>query len=103
MASSFQVNQAQFEKIKGPRAKLELLVEKDYAFAFEAGVYIPERNEVFVTSGPLFNDTGHRRHEITKIQLDTSPVSCEVIPSQGVDMANGGVNYKDGVLLLAPM
>lgn len=99
--ASFKTIQSAFEELKGANFKIELLIEKEFPFAFEAGVFIPERKELWVTSSPLFDDAGQRRHEITKINLSDSPPSCEVIPSDGVDNANGGTNYKGGLLFCA--
>lgn len=97
----FKTFQPAFETLKAPECKIELVVEKEIPFAFEAGVFIRDTNELIVTSSPLFDSTGHRRHEITKINLNDRPATCEIVPSNGVDMANGGVNYKNGVLFCA--
>lgn len=99
--AKFQTFQPPFEDLKGHGAKIELLIEKDQPFAFEAGVFLADRHELWVTSSPLFDDNGNQRHEITKINLDNDPVTCETIPSTGIDMTNGGTNYKDGVLFCA--
>lgn len=99
--ASFKSCQPQFDGIVGHDPKLELLLEKDWPFAFEAGVFIPDKDELFVTSSPLFDHENKPRHEITKINLKSTPASCETVPSKGVDMANGGTNYKDGVLFCA--
>lgn len=49
--------------------------------------------------------TGERKIQISRVHLPSShgrtEVHCEEISPSGVPMANGGVNYRDGVLLCA--
>ena len=91
--------------IFGSSPTLEMLHENsEYPFAHEAGIFMSESNSLYITSN-IFTDpkTKARQVQITRVQLsDDGAVvaSCEEIqPStQQVAMANGGVNYKDGLL-----
>ena len=90
--------------IFGHEPRLELLLEDDERpFAHEAGVFIPEENCLFVTSNQYEHPaTGKTRIHISRIQLPSKPNStdatCSEVHVKNVHMANGGVNYKDGVL-----
>lgn len=93
------------EAIFGQSPKLDLIHENhEYPFAHEAGVFIPKYNSLFITSNQ-FNDakTGRRKIQITKLQLSNNGdvIDCEEIDAPEVRMANGGVNYKRGVLFCA--
>ncbi|KAL5339454.1 hypothetical protein BJX70DRAFT_387887 [Aspergillus crustosus] len=101
----FAVHNDKFLAILGEEPTLELLAENEYyAFAHEAGVFIPERNELFITSNRIQNPSGEQRVQITKVQLsNASPsgsVTCEEL-SVPIPMANGGINYKDGIIICA--
>ena len=51
---SFLIHDTRFKAILGPNPTLDLLLEnKDYAFAHEAGVFIPADNTPATTSTPL--------------------------------------------------
>jgi gluconolactonase len=98
----FLVHNQKFRGIIGDDPTLELLVENDsYPFAHEAGVYIADQSALFITSNRLTNpSTGLPEVKITKVDL--SDTTCEEItPSKPIPMANGGVNYNDGVLICA--
>lgn len=99
--ASFEQYQEDFKLLLGESPRLEKLIEKDYPFAFEAGIYIPQTNELFVTSLPLADSKGRLNHEISKITLEDGNVRSTTIPCDGIEMANGGVNYKDGMLFCA--
>lgn len=66
-------------------------------FAHEAGVYIEDQNALFITSNRLTNpSTGVPEVKITKVLLRGA--TCEEVnPSEPIPMANGGVNYNDGI------
>lgn len=52
--SPFVVHSSRFRAIIGVSPTLKLLVENEaYPFAHEAGVFIPERNELFITSNRI--------------------------------------------------
>ena len=116
MAGSFITHDPDFKNITGDSPSLELLEEKEYAFAHEAGVFIPSRDELFITSNRLRNIRGEPYVELTKVTLrnDEKGVKCETISpnglkqtngeidnNDGIFMANGGVNYKDNILICA--
>ncbi|KAL4739433.1 hypothetical protein BDV11DRAFT_205156 [Aspergillus similis] len=110
--SPFVVHSAKFHAILGESPTLELPVENEaYPFAHEAGVFIPERNELFVTSNRIKDpaSSSGQRVQITKVHLGNATstssgpgtgVTCEEL-TVPIAMANGGVNYKDGILFCA--
>ncbi|PQE22198.1 SMP-30 Gluconolaconase LRE-like region protein [Rutstroemia sp. NJR-2017a WRK4] len=103
-ASAFAIHDERFRKIMGNRPKLEMLLEyQDYPFAHEAGVYIPETDEIFITSNQYLDDSDKKCIHITKVRLsdESGGIVREEIPSEEIPMANGGVNYKDGILFCA--
>ncbi|GIZ38866.1 hypothetical protein CKM354_000226500 [Cercospora kikuchii] len=88
---------ASFANILGPNPTIELLLAEDYAFAHEAGVFIADRNELYVTSNWLFDEAGKQFVEISRIILSPS-VTRESVQGSPVLMANGAVNHGDGIL-----
>jgi gluconolactonase len=90
--------------ILGNTPKLDLLIEdKERPFAHEAGVFIPEQNCLFITSNQYPHPvTGKAHIHVSRIHLpsDTNSTNAQTveIDAKNVEMANGGVNYKDGVL-----
>lgn len=107
--SPFKIYQSAAEPLLGESPQLKLLHEnKDYPFAHEAGIFIAEDNTLFITSNS-YNDpkTGEPKITITRVHLppngdyNATAVTCEEIDAPGVPMANGGVNYKHGILLCA--
>lgn len=102
---SFKVYDKTGHAIFGPSPKIHLLHENpDYPFAHEAGVFIPEQNSLFITSNQYDDPkTGKRKIQISKVDFshDGALLGCEEINAPGVPMANGGVNYKGGVLFCA--
>ncbi|KAL4886967.1 hypothetical protein BJY04DRAFT_44333 [Aspergillus karnatakaensis] len=102
-SNSFVVHSDRFRVIIGEGPTLELLAENEsYPFAHEAGVFIAERNELFITSNRIQDPSGEQRVQITKVLLDkpssTGLVTCEEL-SVPIVMGNGGVNYHDGILV----
>jgi gluconolactonase len=96
-------NQAATE-VLGKEPKLDLLLEdKERPFAHEAGVFIPEHNCLLVTSNQYPHPVTRKAHiHVSRIQLppdinSTNAQAVEIYP-RNIEMANGGVNYKDGVL-----
>lgn len=117
MTSPFAVYDEAVRPLFGSAPTLELLFEHtDYPFAHEAGVFVARDNTLFVTSnqyrarphevaGAAY--TSNKAIQITKIQLPPPSASasgpysirCEEISPEGIEMANGGVNYgADAVL-----
>ncbi|ENI05401.1 hypothetical protein COCC4DRAFT_137752 [Bipolaris maydis ATCC 48331] len=88
----------------GQDPKLEVLLEDDKCpFAHEAGVFMPEENCLFVTSNQYQHPaTGKTHIHVSRIQLSADAASTDAkyaeVNVKNVHMANGGVNYKDGIL-----
>lgn len=105
--SSFKVYDEAARTILGNSPKLELLLENnEYPFAHEAGVFIPESDTLFVTSNQYLHPTTNETHiQISRITLPSSVHSTQAthteITADNVPLANGGVNYKDGILFCA--
>ena len=95
----FAVFQESFNDILGSQPKIKLVLEKDYPFAHEAGVYLPEQDAVVVTSNLLTStDASEPTIRISKVQRQSDASwTCEELET-GVVMGNGAVNYKSRVL-----
>lgn len=113
--SAFVVHDESFKTIIGTSPTLELLLEKEYAFAHEAGVFIASTNDLLITSNRLIEEHG-QRVEISKVTIskDASSTRCEILPTKGVRtsdgevdteagifMGNGGVNHGNDILFCA--
>ncbi|KAK9454997.1 hypothetical protein V1511DRAFT_488668 [Dipodascopsis uninucleata] len=109
----FVVYHKDFSKILGPNPKYRVVAEEyDYPFAHEAGIWIPRTREVFFTSNQFYTKEepeNHRQIRISKIkipldqdaELEKEILSYEwsnVSPSSKIFSANGGTNYKGGML-----
>jgi len=106
----FLVYDDSFLNLLGPNPQLELLIEDQRAPYFhEAGVFHAPTNTLFITSNqirdkdPAAVSTANKTIVITKIEFFSpkdftrDKVRC---PERNY-MANGGVNYRDGLLLCA--
>lgn len=104
-SSMFRTYHEDFESIIGANPVSKVLLQiRDYPFAHEAGVFFNETDELFITSNQFTDSTtGEKRVQISRILLDKdgSSVKLEEIPSGPIHMANGGVNYQDGILFCA--
>jgi gluconolactonase len=102
MGDAFELHDPRFSTIVGSSPTLELLAEnQSYPFAHEAGVYFPDTNNLYITSNRCIDSDGNPKVHITRVDLNTSPVTCEVI-TPAIPMGNGGVNYgKDHVIFCA--
>lgn len=103
--TAFIAHNESFQTILGQAPSLEMILEnKDYPFAHEAGVFVPSENCLFVTSNQYSVDStaNSKKIQISKIifGLDGKVTSEEVFP-ENVPMANGGINYDNGVLFCA--
>lgn len=105
---AFVVHDEKAKDLFGPTPKLTLLHENmQYPFAHEAGVFMAEDDSLFITSNQFTDPVKQtRRIQITRVSLPSSlssvaAVTCEEIHPDNVPMANGGVNYKNGVLFCA--
>ncbi|KAF5137271.1 Gluconolactonase [Metarhizium anisopliae] len=104
--SAFVVFDELVKDLFGSSPTLDLLHEHaEYPFAHEAGVFIQEDNSLFITSNQFTDPkTKNRRIQITRVHLPKNgddSVQCQEIHPDQVPMANGGVNYKDGILFCA--
>lgn len=102
MGQPFESHNPHFSTIVGSSPTLELLAEnQDYPFAHEAGVFFPDTNNLYITSNRCIDSDGNQKVHITRVDLNTVPVTCEVI-TPPIPMGNGGINYgKNHVLFCA--
>ncbi|KAN0071407.1 hypothetical protein V8E54_010838 [Elaphomyces granulatus] len=89
-----------------PDAKIEILYEdQSLPFAHEAGVYIPETGDLWITSNQYqAQEGGPKEIRISRVSgVDSGEINVETIePDPAIlSMPNGGVNYQDGVLFCA--
>jgi gluconolactonase len=91
-----------FEDITGGEPTITLCLQNDeYPFAHEAGVFHQSTNEVFITSNQFLDETNKKITKVSKVKVnEDGKLSSEAIPA-AVPMANGGINYQDGVLFCA--
>jgi gluconolactonase len=103
--SAFATFHPSAQALFGESPKIDLIHENnDYPFAHEAGVFIQEDNTLFITSNQFTDPaTKERRIQICRVTLptDSTEVRCEEVNPSNVPMANGGVNYKNGILFCA--
>jgi gluconolactonase len=98
----FLVYDNSFKAILGSSASLDCVIEDDLPFAHEAGVYFPDQDSLFVSSNRCkkTQDDGDSImiHKLTRDGTDNwtkERVNTDIV------MANGGVNYQDGILFCA--
>ncbi|RDL39886.1 Calcium-dependent phosphotriesterase [Venustampulla echinocandica] len=105
----------ELEAIVGPSPKQSLLLStagsSNNPFFHEACVYIPTHDELYITSNLLQSTTTatYPTILISRIRLTRSSTGngiaalewAKLRPPHGIDMPNGGVNYKDGILFCA--
>lgn len=99
----FVAYQKEFRDILGESPSLRCIAEKDWAWAHEAGIYLPHRSSIFVTSNRLVDDE-ESRIVISEVMLPTDEAgSVKVIEhderQHRVRMANGGTNYGERGML----
>lgn len=95
----FAVYDESFTHILGSSPSIQLALEKDYPFAHEAGVYLPEQDAVYITSN-RFKPQGTSEQTIWVSKLSRNgdgSWKCDKLDTS-VTMGNGGINYKSGVL-----
>ncbi len=101
-ATAFHTTNPPFSKILGPTPSITLIAKQPtYPQFHEAGVYIPSTASLFITSNahiPEYSTT--KTIKITKVNTRDPSYPCEEIDAD-VPMANGGVNYGNGVLFCA--
>lgn len=101
---TWRTHHSDFKDILGQDPTIELVTQIDeYPFAHEAGVFLPETNELFITSNQFEDEAGERKVQISKVSLGdgTEPATVESIDCPLIHMANGGVNYQGGILFCA--
>lgn len=105
--AAFKVYDEAAHSILGDTPKLELLLEDSkLPFAHEAGVFIQESNTLFVTSNQYPHPETSKSHiHISRVSLPSSihstDTTCTEITADNISMANGGINYRDGILFCA--
>lgn len=78
---------------------MTLALEADYPFAHEAGVFIPQDDHVFVTSNQYRpKDTNQTTITINELSRSSNQSWTRKEVNTDIYMANGGINYKSGVL-----
>lgn len=95
--SIWKIHDTAFREISGEHPILELLLDVEaYPFAHEAGVFLPDKNILFVTSNQFLDANGDKKVQISKISLkeDGQGASQEEIQCESIHMANGGVNDR---------
>lgn len=107
---SFLIHDHRFKAILGPNPTLDLLHENpNYAFAHEAGVFIPSDNTLFITSNHFIHTDDTRSVQISKVTLTRQSngqvdASITELPSSAIPMGNGGVNTQnpdEGIIFCA--
>lgn len=89
----------EFERITGQSPRIvQSLANNAYPFAHEAGVYLPSKNQVLITSNRIMEGPNTQRIQISKIILHPNGTCSQEEIHADIPMANGGVNYRDGVL-----
>ncbi|KAL3483776.1 protein AkeP [Aspergillus germanicus] len=96
---SFKTYHPSFNPLTAEGSITPVLENNRYPFAHEAGVYIPGIDSFFITSNRFRTEDGEQKIQISKITRKNNTYTQEEIhPDPDIPMANGGVNYKDGIL-----
>lgn len=109
---SFQSHHHQFSAITGPDPTIVLLQEDADGFAtfHEACIYHEATKSIFITSNQLClpigqsdGSTSNKKVTITRVYEEDDPprIACVDATPADLIMANGGVNYKSGLLFCA--
>lgn len=87
-ASAFISYDPEFLKLLGPNPTATLIAQRNYSFANEAGIWVPDRNEVWFTSSSVDDTT-----TISVLNLNTSKIHT---PSTSIPMINpnGGTYFN---------
>ena len=95
----FVIHDVEFKHILGPNPKLHcLLTYISHPLAHEAGVFIPSTNELLITSNYFPDADGKKQIQISNVRIGQGQCFSEVVKTDSVPMANGGVNYHCGIL-----
>ena len=95
----FIVYSEKFLPILGSSPAIECILHNaHHPYFHEAGVYMPSSGDVYVTSNQLKID-GKKKIQISRIHKDSQSGKYDYeLINPDIHLANGGVNYKDGVL-----
>lgn len=99
LGHGFLVYDSSFEAIIGSSPSLDCVLEDKLPFAHEAGVYLPDQGSLFVTSNrckPTQNDDDLIM--VHKLRRDDAGNWMKERIETDIVMANGGVNYQNGIL-----
>ncbi|ATY58550.1 SMP-30 Gluconolaconase LRE-like region [Cordyceps militaris] len=112
-ATGWKWHHKDFAQVLGAEPAFQLVLSSpDTPFAHEAGVYVAADDALFVTSNRLIRDgpgSSEKTQSVQISRIDLSPVRRQDsglatradIPCGPIHMANGGVNYRDGILFCA--
>ena len=102
-AMAFESHHSSFDALIGDQPTIECLLTEDAPLFHEACVFVPETDELLVTSNRLLGPDNVQRVQITKIALgDTKHrASWEAVSCDEIVMGNGGVNYRQGIIFCA--
>ncbi|THV54897.1 hypothetical protein BGAL_0018g00530 [Botrytis galanthina] len=93
-SSAFISYDPEFLKLLGTNPIATLIVQRNYSFANEAGIWVPDRNEVWFTSSSIDDTT-----TISVLNLDTSEIST---PNTSISIINpNGGTYFNHLVYLA--
>ncbi|OBT68992.1 hypothetical protein VE03_01383 [Pseudogymnoascus sp. 23342-1-I1] len=92
----FVVHDERFSQILGSHPTIEVIAEDNEPFAHEAGVYIPETGDIYITSNHI-RHAGKKHVRISRVFKNETGYHVEPI-EPGIALANGGVNYREGIL-----
>ena len=99
--AGFQVFGKDFLPILGSSPQLEVILSfDDHPYAHEAGVYDRATKSLYVTSNQYLLPNGQKTIKISRIVKLSGAWMRFDVPAD-ISFANGGVNYKDGVLFCA--
>jgi gluconolactonase len=102
LGHGFLIYDNSFKALVGPSASLECVLKDDLPFAHEAAVYIPHQDSLFVTSNRCepTQDDGNSIM-IHKLKRESAGNWTKERVKTDIVMANGGINYQDGILFCA--
>jgi gluconolactonase len=93
----------EFLSIIGPNPSLQLITQRNYSFADEAGIWVPPLNEVWFTSATINNVTEISVLSLSNLSLSTPDLSQPIINANGGYYYNSKVYFAtDGNATVAP-
>ncbi|KAK3672211.1 hypothetical protein LTR78_007964 [Recurvomyces mirabilis] len=98
----FAIYEDTFLDVVGKEPSITCVLERDYAFAHEAPVYIPEQDAVYFTSNVLVNkETKVKYTDVGKASRGKDGKWTYEKIATDVSMGNGAINYQSGILFCA--